>query len=133
MHARLITINPYKQKNRVNKRIQIKEYNQKNMKTTMASLSSFSSPTTLILGNYKLDLAEVITSIQQTNAKRVVLQLPDGFKYHAKTLVDFLKSHCSATHFYVWLGSNYGSCDLPLGLEKVKIDIIVHLGHAQWR
>ena len=33
----------------------------------------------------------------------------------------------------IWLGSCYGSCDLPLGLEKLGVDLVISWGHNQFR
>ncbi len=88
--------------------------------------------TTLTVGNYDLDLSKTIKELEEKQPERVLVQLPDGFKYHAEKIINELEKHTDAT-LYLWLNTNYGSCDIPLGLDIYQFDLIIHLGHAQWR
>ena len=92
---------------------------------------------------YDLELDKVIENIKKQKAKFVLLQFPDGLKQHASDIVDYLEEstneaplgvHQNAEDrckFLIWLGTCYGACDLPTGLDKLKpkIDLVIQFGH----
>jgi 2-(3-amino-3-carboxypropyl)histidine synthase len=81
---------------------------------------------------YNLEFEKIISEIKKNKAKLVLLQFPDGLKQYATTVVDHLREKTNA-EFLIWIGSCYGACDLPVGLEKLKpkIDLIVQFGHSE--
>jgi len=81
---------------------------------------------------YDLELNRIVNEIKKNRAKLVLLQFPDGLKLYATAVVDFLKSKTKA-EFLIWLGSCYGACDTPVGLERIKpkIDLIFQFGHNE--
>jgi len=81
---------------------------------------------------YDLELSSVVNEIKKCKAKLVLLQFPDGLKPHATSVVDFLENKTKAK-FLIWLGSCYGACDLPVGLERMKpkIDLVIQFGHNE--
>ena len=81
---------------------------------------------------YNLELDKIIFEIRKKKAKLVLLQFPDGLKPSATRIVDFLEKKTNS-EFLIWLGSCYGACDLPVGLEKLKpkIDLIIQFGHSE--
>lgn len=81
---------------------------------------------------YNLELDKVIKEIKKTKAKSVLLQFPDGLKPIATAVVDYLEENTNAG-FLIWLGSCYGACDTPTGLEKLKpkVDLVVQFGHNE--
>jgi len=83
-----------------------------------------------IFGEYNLELEKVISEINKNKFKLVLLQFPDGLKPYATAVVDFLKEKTKA-EFLIWIGSCYGACDSPTGIEKInpKIDFVVQFGH----
>ena len=83
-------------------------------------------------GIYELELDKVISEIKKTLAKLVLLQFPDGLKQYATAVVDYLKTKTN-TEFLIWLGSCFGACDTPIGIEKLKpkIDLTVQFGHNE--
>jgi 2-(3-amino-3-carboxypropyl)histidine synthase len=82
--------------------------------------------------NYDLEFDKIISEIKKKKAKLVLLQFPDGLKQYATAVVDFLREKTSA-EFLIWLGSCYGACDMPVGLEKIKpkIDLVIQFGHNE--
>ena len=46
----------------------------------------------------------------------------------AKEIADKITKETNA-RIFIWLGSNFGACDIPLGLERLKIDLMVSWGH----
>lgn len=79
--------------------------------------------------DYDLELDNVISNIKNSNAKLVLLQFPDGLKPYATAVVDYLEEHTNA-EFIIWMGSCYGACDTPVGLENLGIDLVVQFGHS---
>ncbi len=81
---------------------------------------------------YDLELEKIILEIQKIKAKLVLLQFPDGLKPYATAVVDYLRNKTKA-EFLIWLGSCYGACDTPVGLERIKpnIDLVVQFGHNE--
>ncbi len=81
---------------------------------------------------YDLELDKVISQIKDNKAKLVLLQFPDGLKPYATAVVDYLESKTKA-EFLIWMGSCFGACDTPTGLEKIKpkIDLLIQFGHNE--
>lgn len=81
---------------------------------------------------YDLEFDKVISEIKKAKAKVVLLQFPDGLKQYATAVVDYLEEKTSAA-FVIWMGSCYGACDSPVGLEnlKPKIDLVIQFGHSE--
>ena len=79
-------------------------------------------------GKYDLELNKVISLIKKEKAKLVLLQFPDGLKPYATAVVDYLEEKTNA-EFLIWLESCFGACDLPTGLENIKIDLVIQFGH----
>ncbi len=79
---------------------------------------------------YNLELEKVIFEINKNKFKFVLLQFPDGLKPYATAVVDFLRKKTNV-EFLIWIGSCYGACDTPTGIEKIKpkIDFVVQFGH----
>jgi 2-(3-amino-3-carboxypropyl)histidine synthase len=76
---------------------------------------------------YELEMDRAVKLIKKNKAKKVLIQLPDGLKPKAKEISDFLTNKTDADIF-IWLGSNFGSCDIP----NVKMDLKIHWGHSKW-
>lgn len=81
--------------------------------------------------DYNLEIDKVISKIKENNARNVLLQLPDGLKPKAKEIVDSIRKELNI-NIFIWSGTNLGACDLPLHLEKLGIDLILHFGHSQF-
>jgi len=77
---------------------------------------------------FDLELNKVIEKVKEKNPKTVCVQLPDGLKPKAKEVVDKIEEATGA-EVYIWLGSCFGACDLPLGLKALDIDLMVQFGH----
>ena len=77
---------------------------------------------------FKLDEEKVIDFIRKEGCKKVLLQLPDGLKINSGDLVANLERKTGAT-FFIWFGSNFGACDLPVSLKSLDVDLIVGFGH----
>ena len=80
---------------------------------------------------YNLELEKLIQEIKKRDSKQVLIQLPDGLKNKSNEIVDFIEENTNAKAF-IWFGSCFGACDLPLGLDILKIDLIVQWGHNRF-
>ena len=80
--------------------------------------------------NYNLELEKIISKIKKRKYKLILLQFPDGLKPYAITIVDYLEKETNA-EFLIWMGSCFGACDIPVGLESLrrKIDLFIQFGH----
>lgn len=81
---------------------------------------------------YDLELQKAIEKIKDCNAKLVCIQLPDGLKPKAQEICDVLEAATGAK-VVIWLGSCYGSCDWPLGIDKLGVDLLIAWGHSVWK
>ena len=79
--------------------------------------------------DYDLELDKVISNIEESKAKLVLLQFPDGLKPYAIAVVDYLEEHTNA-EFLIWMESCYGACDTPVGLDNAGIDLMIQFGHS---
>ncbi len=77
-----------------------------------------------------LELEKAVKKIITQEARIVCLQLPDGLKPKAKEIQDYLKQNTSA-EIIIWAGSCFGSCDIPNGLEKIGVDLLIQWGHNE--
>lgn len=81
---------------------------------------------------YDIDFDEIIDTIKEKKYDKVAIQIPDGFKMHALEISDFISKN-SGAEVFIWGGSTYGACDVPTGLEKLGIKLIIQFGHAKFR
>ncbi len=81
---------------------------------------------------YNLELDRVIKEIKKQKAKLVCLQLPDGLKPKANEIQKQIEKNTN-TSVLIWLGSCYGACDTPQGLDKLNVDLLIQWGHSEWK
>ena len=80
---------------------------------------------------YDLELDRAVMIVQQSGAKKVCVQLPDGLKPKAQQIVDTLASSTSA-EIFIWAGSCFGACDTPNITESMGFDLVIQWGHSPW-
>ena len=78
--------------------------------------------------NYNLETQKIIDRIKEKNHKTILLQLADGLKPEAKNIADKIEKETNA-NILIWLGSCFGACDMPFGLQQLGIDLTVQFGH----
>ena len=81
---------------------------------------------------YNLEIEKIVKEIKKQNAKTVCLQLPDGIKPKAEEIQKTIEKETNA-QVIIWGGSCYGSCDLPLEVKRLGVDLLIHFGHSQWQ
>jgi 2-(3-amino-3-carboxypropyl)histidine synthase len=85
-----------------------------------------------LTSRYDIDFDKIIDGIKEKQYNKVMIQVPDGFKRHALEMADFISKN-SGAEVYIWGGSTYGACDVPIGLEKAGIKMLIQFGHAMFR
>ena len=80
---------------------------------------------------FDLELDRVVEEIKKRNVQQVLLQLPDGLKPRAQEIVERIHKDTTAEAL-IWFGSCFGHCDVPLGMDALKIDFIVQFGHNRY-
>jgi 2-(3-amino-3-carboxypropyl)histidine synthase len=76
---------------------------------------------------YELELGRILEEIKKMNAKKVLIQLPDGLKPYAVPIADYLEKETKA-EIRIFLGDCFGACDIP----ESDSDLIIQFGHAPW-
>ena len=77
---------------------------------------------------YQIEIEKAIARIKEKKAKLVCIQLPDGMKPYACEIEEQISTQTDA-RVLIWLGSNFGACDVPLGLPKLGVDLFIAWGH----
>ena len=80
---------------------------------------------------YNQELQKAIDRIKEENSKLVCIQLPDGMKPEAKEIEAAIIKETDAK-VLIWLGSNFGACDIPLGLDRLGVDLLISWGHNRF-
>ncbi len=80
---------------------------------------------------YELEMNRIVDKINHNKIKKVLLQFPEGIKPYAQVIADEIEGRCKCDCF-IWLGTCFGACDLPLEVEKLGIEMIVQFGHSNW-
>ena len=84
--------------------------------------------------DYDLELKRVASEIKKQKAKRILVQLPDGLKPFATQIVTELECKTdNKAEFFIWFGTCFGACDVPLEVEKLGVDLIIQFGHSAWK
>ncbi|MFA5174754.1 MAG: diphthamide synthesis protein [Candidatus Pacearchaeota archaeon] len=81
---------------------------------------------------YDLEIERIVNEIKKQKAQKVLLQFPEGMKPYAQVISDELKNR-TKKEFFIWMGSCFGACDVPLEVEKLGVDLIVQFGHSVWK
>ena len=81
---------------------------------------------------YDLELEKAIAKIREEKAGLVCIQLPDGLKRYATEIQQQLERNTNAK-IVIWAGSCFGSCDVPLEVERLGVDLLIQWGHSEWK
>ena len=80
---------------------------------------------------YDLKLDEIINAIKKYNVKKALIQMPEGLKPYSLAVGSFIEEKTGCECF-IWMGSCFGACDIPLEVEKLGIELIIQFGHSKW-
>ena len=78
-----------------------------------------------------LEINKAIERIKEEKAKLVCLQFPDGLKPQATKIAREIEGKTNAK-VIIWLGSAWGACDLPIGIDKLKVNLLIQWGHSKF-
>lgn len=87
----------------------------------------------MLTGEYDLEFEKIFVEIERVNAKKVIVQLPDGLKQYADKIQEQIKNKFPEVNLFFWAGSCYGACDVPIHIRTLGFDLLIQLGHAPWR
>lgn len=90
-------------------------------------------PQTLLVSRvHNINEGDILKTLRELNAKRVLIQTPEGLKREAQSLADFLEENGIET--IISGDVNYGACD-PADREARMLgcDALIHLGHSYMR
>ena len=79
-----------------------------------------------------IEMDKVIKKIKSEKAKTVCIQLPDGLKPKAAEIQKEIEKETKA-EVLIWAGSCFGACDIPSGLDKLGVDLLIQWGHSEFR
>jgi len=88
---------------------------------------------TIETANYDLQLADAVKEIRDTEARNVLLQLPDGLKMYGDKIQAALQQELPDVEFVFWADSCFGACDAPIHVRHLGFDLLLAFGHAPWR
>ncbi len=80
---------------------------------------------------YNPEVEKAIAKIKEVKAKTICVQLPDGMKPYAQEITQRIEEE-TGVRVLIWLGSNFGACDIPLGLNRMGIDLLISWGHNKF-
>jgi 2-(3-amino-3-carboxypropyl)histidine synthase len=83
--------------------------------------------------SYDLQLSEAVEQIRTANAKRVLVQLPDGIKPYANRIQEGIQRELPDVDLVFWADSCFGACDAPIHVRHLGFDLLLAFGHAPWR
>lgn len=86
----------------------------------------------MVMLNYNLDIEKVVDEIKKRKSKNVLIQLPEGLKPEAKKIVDSIRKQTNS-EVLIWFDTCFGACDLPKGIESLKVDLIIQWGHNEFK
>lgn len=79
--------------------------------------------------HFDLRIDYISSTIKENNAKRVLLQFPEGLKNRAVQVKDMIEAATDAD-VIIYADTCYGACDLP-HIQDMGIDFIVQFGHSE--
>ena len=81
---------------------------------------------------HEISNGEILGALRELNARRVLIQTPEGLKREAQSLADFLEEN--GIEAIISGDINYGACD-PADREArlLGCDALIHLGHSYMR
>ena len=79
--------------------------------------------------DYEIDYENIKKELKKGNAKRVLVQLPDGLKADYAKIEKELSGNYE---IFLWMGSCFGACDIPTYVKDLGFDAIIHFGHLEF-
>jgi 2-(3-amino-3-carboxypropyl)histidine synthase len=84
----------------------------------------------LKIPGYNIDLEKAVKIIKENKYTRVVLQVPEGLKFHFSKFVEFLENKTNA-NIIISADPCFGACDsISSDFKDLGIDFVVQIGHT---
>jgi len=80
---------------------------------------------------YELEIDRIVKTIKKEKAMKVLLQFPEGMKPYSTVICDEI-TRKTKTECFIWLGTCFGACDIPVEAERLGVDLIIQFGHSDW-
>lgn len=82
---------------------------------------------------YNFEVDRIINEVSSRNAKRILLQFPDGMKNYALSIAREIKSKLKFVDVFISADPCYGGCDLAIDEAlRFNVDLIIHFGHSPY-
>jgi len=82
------------------------------------------------IADYTLEFKDVIQEILQKKYSNIALQIPEGLKRNALTIIKYLEEKTGAS-FIICADPCYGACDIvDYKLKDLHVDLIIQVGHT---
>ncbi|MBS7656501.1 MAG: diphthamide biosynthesis enzyme Dph2 [Candidatus Bathyarchaeia archaeon] len=79
---------------------------------------------------FDLEIEQIQKTVQQHNAKKVLIQLPEGLKPQAPKLAEAIEK--AGAQAIISGDPCYGACDLMIcEAENLGVDLVIHCGHSE--
>lgn len=78
------------------------------------------------------ELDKLFDLLSKKNYKKILIQLPDGLKPYANIIYDKIREKYPNIEIYIYFGSDFGGCDIPIWMDKYGFDLLVHFGHLKY-
>jgi 2-(3-amino-3-carboxypropyl)histidine synthase len=78
------------------------------------------------------ELDKIFETLDKKKYKKILLQFSDGLKPYSKEIYDKIREKYKDIEIYIWFGSDFGGCDIPIYLDKYGFDLIIHFGHSKF-
>lgn len=83
--------------------------------------------------NYNFNEEFVVEEIKKRNAKKVLLQFPEGLRIYSLDVLKKLKERLNDVEFIISAEPNWGACDVAEDEAKLlDVDLLVHFGHSPY-
>jgi len=83
--------------------------------------------------SYNFEEEKVINEIVKRDAKKVLLQFPEGLKYFSIEIVNKLRQKLPNVEFIISGEPSWGACDIAEDEAKeIGADLIIHFGHTPY-
>jgi len=81
------------------------------------------------ISGYDIDIDTAVNTVKKNGYKTVAIQVPEGLKMDALTIVDYLEKETGA-NILVSADPCFGACDIVDNeLKNLGVDCIIHIGH----
>lgn len=81
----------------------------------------------LAIGDYELRIGEVFNVLRRVQAKKVLVQLPEGLKRYYPAIAESIRAEADL-EVHLDAGPLYGSCLIDRGTAE-SYDLVIHIGH----